>query len=108
MTLSAIFGALVSGNPCLIPAEYRVIITQRIILSRKKAVIWQGHLTRCPVCEVMLLGLSEIRVNRTDGEVRYCECRRCLATFQATGPAIERDFVGEKPPKKTKNKLKKR
>lgn len=108
MSLQAIFAALVSGNPCLIPAEYRVIIVQRIIVARKKAVIWAGNATRCPVCEAMQLGLSEIRVNRTDGEVRYCECRRCYATFSAVGPKTERDYVDETTPKKAKKQRKKR
>jgi hypothetical protein len=102
MSITAIFAALATGQPCLIPESYRILIVQRILIARKKAVEWLGNATQCPVCEAMRLGLSEIRVNRTAGEVRYCECRRCLATFPAVGPKIEPDYVEEMAPKQAK------
>ena len=108
MSIQAIFAALATGQPCLIPEQYRVIIVQRILVARKKAVSWLGNSTQCPVCEAMQLGRSEIRVTSTAGEVRYCECKRCSATFPAVGPKIERDYVDEKPEKMTKKQGKKR
>ena len=41
--------------------------------------------TVCPVCRAMHLPPGRVVVDRTVGEVRYCTCEQCLATFRAIG-----------------------
>ncbi len=41
--------------------------------------------TICPVCRAMGLPPGRVSVDRTAGELRYCTCEQCLATFRAIG-----------------------
>jgi hypothetical protein len=77
-------------NMALIPESARKELIKLVLDSRKKCVEYRDDKqTECPMCAVFGM-TGDVRVDKTIGEIRYCECRNCTATFPAIGPVVEK------------------
>jgi len=96
----------------------KILLIRRIFQAEDRVVdfIHGGH-TLCPVCQFLGFAPGKVTVDRTDGELRYCTCEQCGATFHAIGPTrAELRIIAEKeltetpppPPKISKSKKKHR
>lgn len=89
---------IMTDNIRLIPEETRQTILKTIIDAQRKAVVFELHNTKCPVCS--LFGMtSTIIIRSTQQEKRYCECLRCTCNFTAIGEKFEKKIIEENPSK---------
>ena len=69
---------------------------KELIKSQKCVVNYERGDTYCPVCRYAGLPQGDVLVGNTVGEIRYCTCCTCGATFTAIGEKP----VNKKPAKK--------
>lgn len=60
----------------------RLLIVRKILSLLDKPVHYVRGATTCPVC-TYIGGVGDVKVTSTSGDVRYCHCSLCGATFKA-------------------------
>lgn len=63
-------------------ANKRLLIVRKILSLLDKTVYYVHGATACPVC-AYIGGIGDVKVTSTSGDVRYCRCSLCGATFKA-------------------------
>lgn len=63
-------------------ANKRLLIVRKILSLLDKTVYYVHGATACPVC-TYIGGIGDVKVTSTSGDVRYCRCSLCGATFKA-------------------------
>jgi formate dehydrogenase maturation protein FdhE len=103
MLMQHIMHLILTRNMALIPERARKDLIKLVLDARKKCVEYrENNQTECPMCAVFGMK-GNVRVDKTIGEIRYCECRNCTATFPAIGAVVEKIKT-----KKNKHKGKRR
>ena len=85
MNLIEIGQSIMTGQMRELPADIRIRMIQAVLSATKKVAVYQNNQCTCPVCACFGVQTTQTRVYRTDGEIRYCECKRCTAKFVAIG-----------------------
>lgn len=63
-------------------ANKGLFIVRKILSLLDKTVHYIHGATACPVC-TYIGGVGDVKVTSTSGDVRYCRCSLCGATFKA-------------------------
>lgn len=63
-------------------ANKGLFIVRKILSLLDKTVYYVHGATACPVC-TYIGGVGDVKVTSTSGDVRYCRCSLCGATFKA-------------------------
>lgn len=63
-------------------ANKGLFIVRKILSLLDKTVYYVHGATACPVC-TYIGGIGDVKVTSTSGDVRYCRCSLCGATFKA-------------------------
>jgi formate dehydrogenase maturation protein FdhE len=63
-------------------ANKGLFIVRKILSLLDKTVHYVHGATACPVC-TYIGGIGDVKVTSTSGNVRYCRCCLCGATFKA-------------------------
>lgn len=63
-------------------ANKGLFIVRKILSLLDKTVHYVHGATACPVC-TYIGGVGDVKVTSTSGDVRYCRCSLCGATFKA-------------------------
>ncbi len=63
-------------------ANKGLLIVRKILSLLDKTVHYVHGATACPVC-TYIGGVGDVKVTSTSGDVRYCRCSLCGATFKA-------------------------
>lgn len=63
-------------------ANKGLFIVRKILSLLDKTVHYVHGATACPVC-TYIGGIGDVKVTSTSGDVRYCRCNLCGATFKA-------------------------
>lgn len=63
-------------------ANKGLFIVRKILSLLDKTVHYVHGATACPVC-TYIGGIGDVKVTSTSGDVRYCRCSLCGATFKA-------------------------
>lgn len=63
-------------------AKKGFFIVRKILSLLDKTVHYVHGATACPVC-TYIGGVGDVKVTSTSGDVRYCRCSLCGATFKA-------------------------
>jgi formate dehydrogenase maturation protein FdhE len=63
-------------------ANKGLFIVRKILSLLDKTVHYVHGATACPVC-TYIGGIGDVKVTSTSGNVRYCRCSLCGATFKA-------------------------
>lgn len=63
-------------------ANKGLFIVRKILSLLDKTVHYIHGATACPVC-TYIGGIGDVKVTSTSGDIRYCRCSLCGATFKA-------------------------